>query len=106
MCARQNIALRGHRGEDEAIVGCSEPAANNGNFRPILRYRMRGGDVALLNHVIGASANVTYLSPTIQNELPVVAADLVREKILARVRQAGCWALIADETLDLQNESN
>ena len=36
-CARQNIALRGHREEDEALVGCSEPAENDGNFRALLR---------------------------------------------------------------------
>ena len=101
-CARQNIALRGHRGEDETIVGCSEPAENDGNFRALLRYRMRGGDVALCNHLTGAAANATYLSATIQNELLVVAADLIREKIQKRIRQAGCWALIADETMDLQ----
>jgi len=102
-CARQNIALCGHRGEDEALVGCSEPAENDGNFRALLRYRMHGGDVApLCNHLAGAAANATYLSATIQNELLVVAADLIREKIQKRIRQAGCWALIADETMDLQ----
>jgi len=99
---RQNIALRGHRGEDTALVGCSEPAENDGNFRALLRYRIRGGDVALCNHLTGAAANATYLSATIQNELLVVASDLIREKIQKRVREAGCWALIADETMDLQ----
>jgi len=102
MCARQNIALRGHRGEDKAIVGCFEPAENDGNFRALLRYRMRGGDVALCNHLTGAAANATYLSATIQNELLIVAADLIREKITTQIRLAGCWALIADETMDLQ----
>jgi hypothetical protein len=51
-CARQNIALRGHR-EDEDIRGCSEPTVNDRNFRALLRYRMRGGDIALFNHVTG-----------------------------------------------------
>jgi hypothetical protein len=63
---------------------------------------MRGGDVALFNHVTGAAANATYLSPMIQNELLVVAADLARQEIQKRICQAGCWALIADETMDLQ----
>ena len=49
MCARQNIALRGHRNE----VGCVsvngvEPEENDGNFRAILRYRFRGGVITLL----------------------------------------------------------
>ena len=99
-CARQNIALRGHRGE--AFEGCSEPAQNDGNFRALLRYRMCGGDVALCNHLTGAAAKDMYLSATIQNELLVVAADLIRTKIQNQIRQAGCWALIADETMDLQ----
>lgn len=101
-CALQNIALRGHRGENEGISGCSESTVNDGNFRALLRFRMRGSDVALLNHVTGAAANATYLSPMIQNELLVVAADLVRQQLEQRIRQANCWALIADETMDLQ----
>jgi len=74
---------------NEALVGRSEPAENDGNFRALLRYRMRGGDVALYNHLTGAAANATYLSATIQNELLVVAADIIREKYRSEfVRQA------------------
>ena len=60
-CARQNIALRGHRAEDESFVGCSEPAENDGNFRALLRYRMRGGDVALCTHLTGAGSCQRYV---------------------------------------------
>jgi len=75
--------------QDEALVGCSEPAENDGNFRALLRYRMRGSDVTLCSHVTAAAANATYLSATIHNEFLVVAADLIREKYKSEfVRQA------------------
>ena len=55
MCARQNNALRGHRNE----VGCVsvngvEPEENDGNFRALLRYRIRGGDNQLASFVKNA----------------------------------------------------
>ena len=58
--------------------------------------------VRLAVHVKGAAANATYLSPNIQNQMLIAAADLVRKKIIHLVREAGCWALIADETMDRQ----
>ena len=49
VCAVQNIAFRGHR--DDGPVGPTgdTPLTNDGNFRAMLRYRLRGGDEALKN---------------------------------------------------------
>jgi len=47
------------------------------------------------------SCNATYLSVMIQNKLFVVAGDLIREK-QKQIHQAGCWATIADERMNLQ----
>ena len=71
MCARQNIALRGHRNE----VGCVsangvEPEENDGNFRALLSYRISGGDNQLASFVKNAKQNATYHSAEIQNDLP------------------------------------
>ena len=55
-CVRHNPALCGHHGEDEAVVGYSEPAENDGNFLALSCYRMHGGDVAQCNHLTGAAA--------------------------------------------------
>jgi len=41
-CARQNIAIRGHRGEEKDIrADTPDPKENDGNFRALLRYHIR-----------------------------------------------------------------
>ena len=37
-----------------------------------------------LNYVTGTAANASYLSPSIQNELLIVAVDIVRKEIQTR----------------------
>ena len=52
-CARQNIALRGHRFESEPLAADGEEQdMDDGHFRALLRYRIRGGDSALIAHVM------------------------------------------------------
>ena len=97
MCARQNIALRGHRNE----VGCVsvngvEPKENDGNFRALLRYRIRGGDNQLVSFVKNAKQNATYHSAEIQNDLISTAASLMKNKVISRARAASFWSIIAD----------
>ena len=43
-CTKQTIAFRGHRGE-EGPVDCNgvDPPENDGNFRALLRMRIRSG---------------------------------------------------------------
>ena len=101
-CSRQNIALRGHRGELGSIsTDGQEPIENDRNFRALLRYRIRGGDSVLQEHSWSAKANATYLS-AIQNELITTAANLARVKVVARIKEARFWTIIADETMDRQ----
>ena len=53
--ARQNIAFRGDTGEIGMINHQGiEPLDNDGNFRSILRMRIRSGDTALTNHAKNA----------------------------------------------------
>ena len=71
-CARQNIAFRGHRGESGSVSAEGfEPIENDGNFRALLRYRLRGGDMSMSfqAHVKTANGNATYQSPSIQNAI-------------------------------------
>lgn len=103
MCARQNIPLRGHRFELGGIAASAEePEDNDGSFRALLRYRIRGGDAALKVHAECAKSNATYQSARIQNALLVCAGDLVKEAVVARIKKARFWSLIADETTDRQ----
>jgi hypothetical protein len=46
---RQEIALRGT--DDAGPLGLNEPATNDGNFRALLRLRMKCGDADLKGHV-------------------------------------------------------
>jgi len=88
-CARQNIAFRGHRGEVGSVSACGvEPLINDGNFRALLRYRIRGGDTVLQKHAGTAARSAAYQSPDIQNELITAAGDLVKEAVLRRIKEA------------------
>jgi len=101
LCGRQNISLRGHRGETGSIASDgSEPDINDGNFRALLRYRIRAGDENLKGHIETAKGNATYQSAEIQNELIMAAGSLVKETVLERIKKASFWAIIADETTD------
>ena len=66
-CARQNIALRGHR--DDGGLNEQEPPENDGNFRSLIRLMLRHGDGVLQKHIESMPSNATYLSKTIQNDI-------------------------------------
>jgi hypothetical protein len=103
LCGRQNLALRGHSGSGERGTISSdgkEPDINDGNFRALLRYRIRSGDSALQKHAETAKGNATYQSGDIQNALISSAGSLVKETVLARIKKAKFWAIVADETTD------
>ena len=51
-----------------------------------------------------SASNALYTSKTVQNELIVICGDIIRNKILAKVRQAKYFAIIADETTDVAND--
>ena len=97
-CARQNIALRGHR--DSGRLSLDEPNENDGNLRALLRMRIRAGDRQLERHVTRGLGNAQYISPEIQNQLLECASDLLKEKVLCKAKMAGVWSVIADETTD------
>jgi len=79
-CARQNIAFRGHRGEAGVVSATGvDPTENDGNFRELLRYRIRSGDKTLQSHMECTAKNATYLSPDIQNSVLNAAGEVVRE---------------------------
>lgn len=99
--SRQNISFRGHRNETGVVNSDGvEPEENDGNFRAMLRYRIRGGDQTLQSHSETAASNATYMSPLIQNELITTAGDLVKESVASRIRASRFWAIICDETTD------
>ena len=80
-----------------------EPEHNDGNFRALLRYRIRGGDKDSQSHANSARANATYQSADIQNALISVAGSLVKESVICRIISVKFWSIKADETTDRQN---
>ena len=80
-CARQNIALRGHRDDGPVDSTGEEPMHNDGNFRALLRLRVRGGDTDLKDHLVSCKRNATLVSKTIQNELIACAGNMIKEDI-------------------------
>lgn len=97
-CAKQNISLRGHR--DSGRLSTEDPDNNDGNFRALLRMRIRAGDTDLQGHVETSAANSQYTSPQIQNELIDITSKLITESLVKDVKKAKIWSLLADETQD------
>ncbi|CAN7943646.1 unnamed protein product, partial [Ixodes hexagonus] len=93
-CGRQGIALRGHR--DAGPLTLEDPLENDGDFRALVRLKIRSGDDLLRDHLETAPGNATYLSPQIQNEILVARSTLVQQTIVSRVNSAKCFSLFAD----------
>ena len=98
-CGRQGLALRGHR--DFGNFQLEDPDENDGNFRALLRYRVKGGDETLKHHLENSSKNARYLSPTIQNEVINVCNKLIVQKIVAKINSVKLFSVLADETSDI-----
>ena len=99
----QNISLRGHRDHGKIDPSGSYPLVNDGNFRMLLRYRMKSGDHVLIQHLKGASENCNYTSKRVQNEILLDIGTLIKNKISEKVKKSPCWVIMADETTDLSN---
>ena len=99
-CGKQNVALRGHRCEDSDIL-MEENDGNPGNFLALVKFCMESGDIVLQKHISTAPANAMYTSPHIQNELISCVGDWILESVLAEVRQAGHFTVLADEAVDV-----
>ena len=95
LCAKQQIALRGHR--DYNIDFAEAPAQNEGNFIAILRL-LAESNPELKRHLISGPANARYTSKTVQNEIISVMADLIRDYFRQCLEETPHFALIADET--------
>lgn len=100
---RQNIAFRGHR--DDGAFQIESPCDNEGNFRELLRHRIRTGDSTLRSHLENAPANATYISKTTQNELITCCGEEIKNVILKRIKQAKFYCVIIDETTDISHTS-
>lgn len=100
LCARQNIPLRGHRDDANHL---DEKTKNPSNFQELLKFRIDSGDKVLESHLKNCAKNASYRSKTIQNEIIVSAANLIRRKIANEIKDARFFSIIADEASDTSN---
>ena len=98
--AKQNIAFRGHRDDGPINYDGADSNLNEGNFRAIMRLRLRGGDASLQHHLKTAPKNAQYTSKTVQNEILNSICKLIKEDLRADIDNSGVWTILADETQD------
>ena len=78
LCAKQEVALRGH---DESEY--------SGNFHSLLKL-VGANDDLVRKWLEGSLGNAKYTSPEVQNELLAVMGEMVLETICKMVQEAGC----------------
>ena len=101
-CGQQGLAFRGHL--DDGPFDLNDNSVNQGNFRSLLKFRVDAGDVVLKEHLETADRNAIYTSKEIQNQMIVICGDIIRGKILEKVRKARFFSVIADEATDSAND--
>lgn len=99
-CARQNVALRGHR--DDAHHYIEDDALNPGNFIMFLKYGAYCGNIMDLLFK-DCPSNKTYRSKTIQNDILAICGEMVKEVIVEEVKKAKFFTVLADEATDCSN---
>ena len=83
-CGRQGIALRGRRDNKPTVE--EDPSGNCGNFLALLQFQVQSGGKVLSEHLKSAGGNATYTSKTIQNEPIKICSDIIRDKIIVKIR--------------------
>ena len=106
-CARQGIALRGHRNESSPLLDSNEyhdgvvlGDVNRGNLLQLLEFRRQSGDE---NIDLFINKKSLYTSPEIQNQLLKMTADQVIGKVVDDVKRSPYYSIISDETRDTSN---
>ncbi|XP_025412467.1 52 kDa repressor of the inhibitor of the protein kinase-like, partial [Sipha flava] len=91
---RQNIPFRGHRDDGQLdlppTIEDGRSSINEGNFKELLKFRIKAGDSMLENHLKNSSSKATYISKTIQIEL----IDLCGKEILDNVSKRSQISLV------------
>ena len=95
VCARQGIALRGHRESEDKL--------NRGNFLALLDLVAKY-DPTVASRLTFGQKNAKYTHWSIQNDLIPAIACLVRHDMTKAVAEAGTYTIICDESKDIANE--
>ena len=103
LCGRQGLALRGHWDDRITWTEDDDGHSNEGNFVELVRFQAET-DPVLADHLAKSPRNARYTSKAIRNELVEVIRENIRNDILAEVKQAKFYSVIADEVTDTANE--
>lgn len=106
-CAQNNLPLRGHRESgslkfDDIKKECL--SGKQGVFRALLSFRIEAGDTNLETHLDAAPKNCTMISPSIQNEIVETIGDIIKKKIVDRVKASKYYSILCDETTDISTK--
>ena len=94
LCARQRIALQGHK--QDKFNFDSNPTHNEGNFIAILRL-LAHSNLYLDEHLRTGPRNAKYTSKTFQNEILDIAADQIREFYRGCLKKCPQFSVMVDE---------
>ena len=99
---RRGLPFRGHRDSSSAYpeAGCYSTDPGLGNFIELLNYGIRRGDNVLKDHYENHPKNASYMSHQIQNEIIDCCGEYILDTILARVKEAKYFSVLADEAMD------
>ena len=101
LCGQNNIALRGC--EDSGPINLDVLEKGEGNFKRLLKFRVHAGDLNLKDQIVNAPQNACYTSGDIQNQIIDCVGVELRDKVVARVKKAGFFVVMADETTDISS---
>ncbi|KAK4874632.1 hypothetical protein RN001_013992 [Aquatica leii] len=100
-CGRQELALRGTNDSGHVSVTDEEPVTNDGNFRTILKMRIKRGDTKLLKHCKNIALNATYMSGRVQNDLISICGEIIQKEIVKCFNEAKVFSVLINETSDI-----
>jgi len=102
---KQNIPLRGHRYDGALLANDNHHKMNNeGNFRELLRFRVKSGDKILEQHLLTTHSKATYISSNVQNQLIDCFKEEIQSEIIKEIKQSRFYSIMFDET-DLSHVS-
>ena len=81
----------------------SMKSQNRGNFREILEL-VASHDKIVKEKLTCRPRNAIYTSPIIQNELLHIMSEMVQSTICCKIREAGLFSILVDETKDISKK--
>lgn len=82
-------------------MGC-----NRGNHLELLELIAVHDSVAAADKLHNGPRNATYTSQNIQNSLLNILGNMNRKKICSKVREAGAYSILCDETKEYSKQEN